>query len=1494
MTPGIMSDQDYSDQLRQLPPSPREEQPARSYTQSQPAASESEPLHQISQSPYVNGIKAGSGEGDSPDDFYRSYGMPSIGHTYNTRNGPTITAGGPSSPQQSLHSRSNGNGTTSRHLPVAKAAPSSQKVTPTANNRTLPGLTKSSPNLNGPTRARQVSGTKVSELSKRFDQSSAQNKAAPAKMPIKVPSRGAGPDNVHFSRRPLLNESQPLPVASKAPFTTTKVTQRPKFVAEDQHSNNTLSGVARPARTRHDATSLNTSPLLPPVLLSPPRPPKIPLLASDRKLLFGELPSETSGTPGTGYGIHGTHPRRTSVPNLHIMTSSAQQVSDNEDKKATVVDSRSPTAWYREMGAQQATPSGTQRVIRGHNRSHSASASTGTSTGSSNGTTTATPIESVSKQSTKASSPASRLPVATKRRQMSTSSDSSSVPSSRAPSPFSSKVSHSNGRPRLPENRPWNPAGRAATPINRPMSRQSVSSGKASSEDPRLKAYASTPPAPKSPPLRRSRDRSSVATATTASSRNRAAEREVNARAEAKPSKKDSSEIKYGARSGRSDFSALRARVQKGIDHAMQENEDRTLGSADNRPNLGEGVPAAYGHAANNPDAASRDFDITTSEIVNHPRLALDTTFVTPNDTAMGQTFALPSRNMDSPTLGMPGSFPRDHNRFSEEAPQSAISTATGFTEFDPEPQTDAPQLSNSSASASASADQKPQSLLEEANDGASIQIILDTGSFNSASNAEPLRETDTFPDSTFIQAAVVHGISDGMPSPQADYNGFMATQQSQGGYAMHNEAQTLEHTSAANKLEPLTRSLDDVLSQSPQNLIKEDSEAENSTELVSQVPVVTVHVPTTPISEPHQTKSASNYDKVIDSPVTEIEYESSGEEQIPFSTPRESSTAHYSGRFSDSHEQSYHTSQQTTWAGLTINENKSATTENSEPPLPALPAMEYRPPLPPKVRPASPKPDVPPKPPSYTPQPSPRPAGDPPGMANHIVPSHSEASFESQLDHSTGGSSRNSATSIGLNWSSHPPPPPQPTSTNLSRSSSAARTPPPISFYNRRPPSSIFQTTQNGISRETDSRRASEDTYSARPSVSTTRSSTQLSITGSTIGDGLSLEQSAQTLPNQSSDLSEAELKTLRHRWQVLNELISSEAAYLKDMNVVEEIYKGTAEACPNLEPGDVGLLFRNSDQLIAFSTAFLADLKRASAGIYSTRSQRTRQSKITNASASSAVDDGIPSDESDFDKDQRTRIGEIVLQNFQNMRVLYTKFLEKQEQAERRLQVLQEDRTASVWLRECDDVAKDLTQSWDLSSLLIKPFQRITKYPLLLDSIRNDTPKDHPDFQALTEASSSVKELCLAINKYKSDVEKVIQSSSGRKRKESDFVGLFKAFQKRDKDKDKDRDSIDRQPDDPEYVACHEKFHEDFLRLQVIFRDTEFAMRVAQDWVQNFVQFATAIELVIRSGSSSHPELESKWIQFSRSIRELETVGVPQFVSDCLLKHVNISINM
>ncbi|XP_064384437.1 dynamin-binding protein-like isoform X2 [Halichondria panicea] len=70
---------------------------------------------------------------------------------------------------------------------------------------------------------------------------------------------------------------------------------------------------------------------------------------------------------------------------------------------------------------------------------------------------------------------------------------------------------------------------------------------------------------------------------------------------------------------------------------------------------------------------------------------------------------------------------------------------------------------------------------------------------------------------------------------------------------------------------------------------------------------------------------------------------------------------------------------------------------------------------------------------------------------------------------------------------------------------------------------------------------------------------------------------------------------------------------------------------------------------------------------------------------------------------------------------------------------------------IRHCMDELRDQIQAWDLQSFLIKPVQRILKYPLLVDKLVESTEEKHADRKAIQNARDVIVKMAQDINEIK-----------------------------------------------------------------------------------------------------------------------------------------------
>ncbi|KAJ8314820.1 hypothetical protein KUTeg_006970 [Tegillarca granosa] len=103
---------------------------------------------------------------------------------------------------------------------------------------------------------------------------------------------------------------------------------------------------------------------------------------------------------------------------------------------------------------------------------------------------------------------------------------------------------------------------------------------------------------------------------------------------------------------------------------------------------------------------------------------------------------------------------------------------------------------------------------------------------------------------------------------------------------------------------------------------------------------------------------------------------------------------------------------------------------------------------------------------------------------------------------------------------------------------------------------------------------------------------------------------------------------------------------------------------------------------------------------------------------------------------------IGDILCENIPHM-TPYIRFCSCQLSA---AALIQHKTETSPEFKEVQKICvqNSKTKGMPLSSFLLKPMQRITKYPLMIEKILQYTPEDHPDNQNLTDALSKAEELC------------------------------------------------------------------------------------------------------------------------------------------------------
>lgn len=360
-----------------------------------------------------------------------------------------------------------------------------------------------------------------------------------------------------------------------------------------------------------------------------------------------------------------------------------------------------------------------------------------------------------------------------------------------------------------------------------------------------------------------------------------------------------------------------------------------------------------------------------------------------------------------------------------------------------------------------------------------------------------------------------------------------------------------------------------------------------------------------------------------------------------------------------------------------------------------------------------------------------------------------------------------------------------------------------------------------------------------------------------------------------KSSDELTSEQRRLIKRRNVIKELLDTEYSHHQDMKIVLDIYKATVGEL--ITPDDKQVLFGNIHKVEAFSLEFYDALKPAVSPFYIP--QRSSRWHAKRASVAASTSDN-PADILDQEKDRMTCVGRVFMTLLPKMEEVYGTYLRNHDGANQRLAKLQTDPTVECWLTECHKNASDITTAWDLDSLLVKPVQRVLKYPLLLQQLLEVTAADHPDRPELAGAVQESLNISQRINEAKKRADLVEQIVT-RKRKDNDVkAGIAKAFGRRG-DRLKDRLGVAEAYQDPVFDELAHKFGGHFIRLQVCMRDVQGSLIETGKAVECFNSFASALETYVEVSTTAYPMILNKWRKYALAIRELAAFALTDHVS-------------
>ncbi|OXH43524.1 hypothetical protein J002_06242 [Cryptococcus neoformans] len=127
--------------------------------------------------------------------------------------------------------------------------------------------------------------------------------------------------------------------------------------------------------------------------------------------------------------------------------------------------------------------------------------------------------------------------------------------------------------------------------------------------------------------------------------------------------------------------------------------------------------------------------------------------------------------------------------------------------------------------------------------------------------------------------------------------------------------------------------------------------------------------------------------------------------------------------------------------------------------------------------------------------------------------------------------------------------------------------------------------------------------------------------------------------------------------------------------------------------------------------------------------------------------------------------RMGEVFVSMVPKLQPLYSYFCARQSSASRHLLTLQSNPSHFTYLSQRWSSISTQTRAWNLDSMLIKPVQRITKYPLLFEDLLKMTTPVHADYFKIREAKEMARGMAVEIDEGKRRKE-AVENAIGKKK--------------------------------------------------------------------------------------------------------------------------------
>ncbi|KAK9458342.1 hypothetical protein V1511DRAFT_508428 [Dipodascopsis uninucleata] len=351
------------------------------------------------------------------------------------------------------------------------------------------------------------------------------------------------------------------------------------------------------------------------------------------------------------------------------------------------------------------------------------------------------------------------------------------------------------------------------------------------------------------------------------------------------------------------------------------------------------------------------------------------------------------------------------------------------------------------------------------------------------------------------------------------------------------------------------------------------------------------------------------------------------------------------------------------------------------------------------------------------------------------------------------------------------------------------------------------------------------------------------------------------------------AEKRKFRKRILLIRELIETEKIYLSDLKVADKYYRRTAKRQSFLAQTDINTIFAGLQDMIEFTTELLMNLNTAAGSVLS----------------------GADNDEKLY-IEKESYIGESFLQVILRLEIVYRDFVHSHEPSVQRLHQLMSSPKVNRWLEACQQQSNYQTKAWNLETILIKPVQRLLKYPLLLKSLAECTAEEHPDKRAIDLAAHEIQKVADRINEDKRKADSGGHSDS-RVRHDQGTGDTRKGVTKglaRSTEKfklsvgisnDKRIELVDRS-----YDKLVDRFRRRHVELRTVLESFTNGLHTSLSTIETLYSIAISAEdwsTVVPSSKSPRMTLDRRWRALRMSVSEIQESDLSRF-RNAVLAHV------